>query len=573
MTHFPVSRQRVKKGIVVTTVTMVVMLLLSACGGNTETQQKANSGKVQLDRMLAHAQSIGVPRTLLQPILQQEAQISSTNAPLTLLNDQPATDYYSNVAQRYQILGVQVHGLEYQITQQYDYQAALDLQDFEKVLAQRQAQNFTEAKTFAHQLTQDQNLLAKAQTPNDYLRISTAAKESTRALHLMGSAYNSLVSLQLLDKQLRASHIDTNALDQQYQQDLQLFRIANKPDDFTQLMDQTRVQIQAASDFSTQAIPYVGAAKLQQFSANIQQLKAYGQDTTAFQQRLHSDQLSLNNAQSISDYLKVSSQIDHDMASLQFALTQGYATSLLKQFHQEVTHWGNTHQYHDAYDGNSYNLDYEYDMQGIGQDADSAVQYAQSTQAPADYQAAIDLLKNDFLNLRAMEADYSDKTPSNSPHNTDIQLMKHYNAYGSNSGQVLVVSLIEQTLRYYDNGKLVRSFSIVSGQYLKPSPPGFWSIILRESPTVFKSSEPQGSAFWYPDTQIKYALEYHAGGYFFHDSWWRADYGPGRNFPHADSSGTTSFNDNGSHGCLNMNPNDVAWLYPQIAWGAAVIVY
>jgi len=68
-------------------------------------------------------------------------------------------------------------------------------------------------------------------------------------------------------------------------------------------------------------------------------------------------------------------------------------------------------------------------------------------------------------------------------------------------------------------------------------------------------------------------MEYHSGGYFFHDAWWRANFGPGTNFPHADSSGTTQFNGNGSHGCINMNTNDIAWLYPQIAWGTPVITY
>src|SRR5262249_54002155 len=155
-----------------------------------------------------------------------------------------------------------------------------------------------------------------------------------------------------------------------------------------------------------------------------------------------------------------------DTASIQFPLAQGEANYLLKQFHQEVTSWGNAHQYHDPYDGNSYNLDYEYDMQGIGSDADAAVQSAQTID---DYQSAIDMLNNDFLHLRAMEADYNDKTPWDQAHATDINLMKHYNVYGSHAGAVLVVSLVEQTLRYYNNGKLVRVFYIVSGQYQLPS--------------------------------------------------------------------------------------------------------
>ncbi|HET9919755.1 MAG TPA: L,D-transpeptidase, partial [Ktedonobacteraceae bacterium] len=399
------------------------------------------------------------------------------------------------------------------------------------------------------------------------------AKRSTQALQLMGSAYNSITAFQQDIKQLQASHLDTTALNQQYQQDLQTFRSATQPEDFSTLITQLAAQLQVTTVYSTQAIPYVGAAKLQQFSADITQLKAYGQSTTSYQQKLNADQQALTTAKTISDYLRVSAQIDHDIASLQLSLTAGEATYLLKQFHQQVTSWGQSHQYHNPYDGGSYNLDYEYDEQGVGSDADSAVQYAQSTGAMADYQSAISLIKNNMANLQAMEADYSDKTPWNQPHATDLQMMKYYGVSSASSGQVLVVSLIEQTLRYYNNGKLVRAFQIVSGQYMKPSPPGLWSIFLRQSPTTFKSTEPKGSAFWYPDTKIQYAMEYHEGGYFFHDAWWRCTFGVHANFPHSDACGTTDFNGNGSHGCINMATNDIAWLYPQIAWGATVILY
>ncbi len=385
----------------------------------------------------------------------------------------------------------------------------------------------------------------------------------------MGPAFSSLTSLQQVIQQLQASHLDVAALNQQQQNDLQAFRAAATPADFSQLIELIDAQMQETTVYSTQAIPYVGAAKLKQFGADIDLLKHYGQNPAPFQQHLQADQASLSQAKTINDFLKVSAQIDSDTASIQVPLVQGEANYLLNQFHQEVTNWGKTHQYHDPYNGNNYNLDYEYDMQGIGSDADAAVQSAQTLD---DYQSAIDQVNNDFLHLRAMEADYNDKTPSNQPHAADISLMKHYGVYGSDAGPVLVVSLLEQTLRYYNNGKLIRSFEIVSGQYQLPSPPGFWSIILREHPTQFKSSEPPGSAFWYPPTPIQYALEYHAGGYFFHDSWWRYSYGPGRNFPHPDPP-TTVYNDNGSHGCINMNPDDVAWLYPHIPYGTPVILY
>ncbi|HEV7237559.1 MAG TPA: L,D-transpeptidase [Ktedonobacteraceae bacterium] len=573
MAFLTVFRRRAKNSLLIVSMIVLVSLLLSACGADPQTQQRANSSKTNLDTLLNQAQLIGVPATLLKPIIQQETDLTNTHVPMTLFSGQPATDYYSNLSQRYQTLALQVRGLETQETQQLDYNASQDLQGLENALAERQAQNFVEAKTFSTLLTQYQNQLAKAQYPKDYLQISNNAQQSTLALQLMGPAYSSLTSLQQEISQLQASHLDTTAITQQQQQDLQLFRNANTPDDFTQLINQLNTQLQATSDFSTQAIPYVGAAKLQQFSADLIKLKQYGQSTTSFQQKLTTDQTALTQAKSISDYITVSSQIDHDISSLQYAMTSGYASYLLNQYNQEVANWGNTHQYHDPVDGNNYQLDYEYGVNGTGQDGGAALQYAQSTQNIGDYQSAIDIINNNYLHLKALEADYSDKTAFNQPHATDISLMKHYNVYGSNAGAVLVVSFIEQVLRYYVNGKLVRSFQIVSGQYLKPSPPGFWSIFVRQSPTNFKSSEPPGSVFWYPPTPIKYAMEYHSDGYFFHDAWWRADFGQYDNFPHNDSSGTTSFNDNGSHGCINMNPSDIAWLYPQIAWGTPVILY
>ena len=570
MAYFSVSRRRVRKGILATTIAMLVMLLLSACNGDPQAQQTAIQSKAHLDSLLAHAQNIGIPNDMLQPIIYQEAQLSTTNVPIGVLTDQPATSYYSNLTQRYQILTVQLQGLEYQVTQQLDYQATLDLQKFEGALSQRQAQGFIEAKTFADQLDQDQNLLAKAQYPKDYIQISYNARRSTQALHLMGPAYASLVSLQQTIKQLQASHLDTTALLQEAKEDLQLFRTANKPEDFTQFIDRMNAQLQETVVFSSQAIPYVGAAKLKQFSDDINLAKKYGENVTTFQQRLTADQAALNKARTIGDYLKVSTQIDSDIASIQFILTQGYANYLLKQYHQEVANWGNTHQYHDSYDGGTYNLDYEYDQQGIGSDADAAVQSAQTMD---DYQSATDLITNDLLHLKAMEADYNDKTPWDQPHATDIQLMKHYGLYGPSSGEVFVVSFVEQTLRYYVNGKLVRAFYITSGQYAKPSPPGLWQIVLRQSPTKFKSSEPKGSAFWYPDTNINFAMEYHYGGYFFHDSWWRANYGPGTNFPHYDTGGDETFAGNGSHGCINMQEQQAGWLYANSSYGAAVVVY
>src|SRR5438876_10537616 len=124
------------------------------------------------------------------------------------------------------------------------------------------------------------------------------------------------MALQKNIEQLQASHLDTTALNQQYQQDLQLFRNANKPEDFSQLIGQSTTQLQATADFSIQAIPYVGAAKLREFSADNIKLKQYGKNTTNCEHSLNADQTALAQARPINDFIKASSHVGRDTLSL-----------------------------------------------------------------------------------------------------------------------------------------------------------------------------------------------------------------------------------------------------------------
>ncbi|MGZ3608742.1 MAG: hypothetical protein ACXVBU_01625, partial [Ktedonobacteraceae bacterium] len=150
-THF--ARHSVSKGMLIFSLGILLAMLLSACNSNPQLQQQESLNKVELDNAIIHAQSIGVPTSMLQPIINQETQLTHTNAPISLFNDQPVNEYYSNVTQHYAMLTVEVDGLTSQTTQQFDYKASQDLQTLENALAERQAQNFVEAKTFAKQLT------------------------------------------------------------------------------------------------------------------------------------------------------------------------------------------------------------------------------------------------------------------------------------------------------------------------------------------------------------------------------------------------------------------------------------
>ncbi len=211
------ARRRVVKPLTFCLLLVLSMLFLSGCGGNPQLQQQATQNKQALDAALAHARAIGIPATQLQPVIQQEQQLTGTHSPLGLFGNQSVDDYYTDLALRYAQLDEQVTGMTTQLTQQYDYQASQDLQTLSNVLAERQGQNFTEADTFASQLNSYQQQLSKAHDPKDYLQIISGAENSTQALHLMGPAYDDLNGFQKVIKQLQSSNIDVTVFNQQYQ--------------------------------------------------------------------------------------------------------------------------------------------------------------------------------------------------------------------------------------------------------------------------------------------------------------------------------------------------------------------
>jgi hypothetical protein len=242
------------------------------------------------------------------------------------------------------------------------------------------------------------------------------------------------------------------------------------------------------------------------------------------------------------------------------------AHQLLNQFHQEVTTWGKTHQYQDTWDGKSYELDYAYDQQGIGAVLDRLVDQAKSS---ADYQEAIDQIQNELTNLSAMESNATDETLWKQVHRTDSSLLNHYKL---NTGVVVVVSLLEQSMRIYQDGQLINAFQITSGTYETPSLPGTWQIIQRQANVVIKSPYPKGSPQWYPPMPVQYLLTYHTGGYTILDSWWRADYGRGTNFPHRDTGGNPQAN-NASLGSVDLPSGSMAWLYKHVQLNTPVVIY
>ncbi len=545
-----------------------MMLFITACGGSSQSQAQLNQSKAILDQTLQHAKSIGVPVSALQPVIKQEQQLSSTGAPFSLFNDQPVTDYNTKLANNYQQLEIQTEAIISSISDQLNVQAQQDLQFFQSSLSALQQKKVGNTQAFTAQYNQDSSLLAAAQYPKDFVAISNDARKATAALDLSTTTFNQLNTFNATIKQMKAANLDVTAMQTQYQNDLTTFNIATTSFEFQNLGTLLNAQYQEAVVNSIQALPYVSNAKLGQFKSQLALLKTYGMDASPYQPLYNSDQAALKKASTITSFLAISQKIDADIASMHDDLVQGASHYLINALDHEANTWGNAHAFHDKFDGKNYILTAGYTLPGIGYWLNRELGW---TYLPSDYQAVVDEENNEFFNLHMLEQDYSDPTPYNHVHATDMLMMQHYPSL--QHGMVLMVSQVEQAMRVYLNGKLIRSFQVTTGRVERPALPGVWTVQDRKSPDEFKSSDPPGSPYWYPPTPIHYAILYHWGGFFVHDAWWRVNFGPGTQFPHYDVGGDESFAGNGSHGCVNLQENDAAWVYANTDWNTQIAMY
>jgi lipoprotein-anchoring transpeptidase ErfK/SrfK len=545
-----------------------LVLAMSGCGGSQQSQQQASQSKSQFDSTLKHARDIGVPASSLQPVIQQEQKLSSTSAPSSLFDDASATTYYLSQAKNYNTLSTQLQDIINTATGDAATKAQLNMQSFQQALVKSQSLKTNNISVFAREFANDQNLMSSAQTPKQYYAISNDASNAASALTLLSSSYAQLITFNNTIKQMQVARIDTGMMRSQYQDDLSTLSTITKTVDFSNLNSLINAQYQMAVVNSIQALPFVGNARLGQFNSQIALLKTYGMDASSYQQLYNADAQQMRNAKSIRDFLAVSGKIDADMATMQNELTQGAATFLIGELDRQANAWGNAHPYYNKFDGKNYILDSGYTLNGIGWWFQQQVSWASQ---PSDYQAIVQREKDELFNLRMLEQDYYDKTPYNQVHATDRQVMQYYPTL--QRGKVLMVSMVEQAMRFYQDGKLVRSFFVTMGRVERPSLPGYWPVLDRKSPTQFKSSDPPGSPYWYPPTPIKYAILYHSNGYFIHDGWWRVNFGPGTQFPHYDAGGDQAFAGNGSHGCINLQKDEAAWVYNNTDFNTQIIVY
>lgn len=124
-------------------------------------------------------------------------------------------------------------------------------------------------------------------------------------------------------------------------------------------------------------------------------------------------------------------------------------------------------------------------------------------------------------------------------------------------GKRIIVSLGKQTLYAYDGSHLVLQTFVTTGNPRLPTPIGHYSVMQRISPFEFISPWPLGSPFYYAPSWVQWALLFRDGGYFLHDAPWRSNFGPGSNA----QLGTPGTNYTGSHGCVNIPPVPMQFLW------------
>lgn len=554
--------------LVVVLVLSVSLLTTSSCAGDAQIRQQAMENEQRFSQLLHSARQFGFTTDVLRPILMQYASLRSSQPPFSFFSNRPVDDYYLAQARRYLLLNTQLQGLIAANTQRLHAQLQQELQSVQDLSASDKKAGLP-AWTLPVRLSQLQNSLMHAQSFGDYARVHTGVQQVTHDLHALEATSNHLSSLHNLLTLAQQAQLKTFSLSLQssYQNDQQLFQKTTGVASLNILNGLLRAQDQQATVVLVQAMPAVTSMRLQELTQGIQQLPAAHLDPVPYQERLTIYQKQAASPMNVLSFQHFLQQVDSDVFAVKADALRENANQAVRQFHQDVDAWSPSHLYYDSYDSNSYAVDVSYLNSNFGLDADNLLSQATTLE---DLQSALDTAKTLLFNHQLMEMDYDDSTPYNQVHNADMQALQHYQLM---QGQVIVISLGKQSLRLYQDGRLVRSFLVTTGRPERPSPPGVWTVLSRLSPTIFKSSDPPSSPLWYPNTVIQHAILFHDGGYFIHDSWWRANYGPDTEFPHYDDSGDEHSSGNGSHGCVNLPPAEAAWLYYNTGWNTSIVVY
>lgn len=121
-------------------------------------------------------------------------------------------------------------------------------------------------------------------------------------------------------------------------------------------------------------------------------------------------------------------------------------------------------------------------------------------------------------------------------------------------GSYIEVDLTAQTLYLYKDNECILETPIVTGcvsRYMR-TPTGVYSVLRRRMHVILKGDD--------YETYVKYWMQF-KGGYGLHDAYWRGRFG-GNEYLY-----------NGSHGCVNIPPDNAAFVYENIYEGYPVVLH
>ena len=558
----------------------------------------AQADKARLDQTLTDAtKNMHVPPSLLAPIARDEAQ-ASVGGDGTIGSYQATSSKYVGLIQ-------QLQAIEQMSPAQAKAMAQKDLTTFTAGVATLTQGNYIEASGYSGRLAQAQTNFTNASTTKDFFTVDSFAQAQNAAIAQFKPTYDRLESFtKLVDDEstlLNGKAVDngphplqcavgmsdvywqddplitlpgvqanvkTLPETQWAQSDLLAFRNASTAAEYASLNRLLITQQQQAKANEINLLPTATTNELKNFQDDIATAKKQGVDSSQFDSQYTADAAqaqALAAKPSIDGYSKLITTIRSQDQGLELPVLKAKTNNDVAAL-QQLVNQGQALKTIDPANGIGYPNAYEYadPNTGVG-DATQRMAYAQTVD---DYQAIDSEVLSMTSNIQAMLTNLNDKTPSDQPHQTDMQLLNYYQIAPY---RVVVVSLREQVARMYDNGKLVKMLKVTTGAPDLPSIPGMHCVLDKQTNTVFKSPDPPTSPNYYQPTPIHFAMYYSYYGYELHDAWWRSWFGKYSNLPHYDPS---SFN-GGSHGCINFNyyNGDSEWLYNWVSIGTPVIVY
>ena len=123
------------------------------------------------------------------------------------------------------------------------------------------------------------------------------------------------------------------------------------------------------------------------------------------------------------------------------------------------------------------------------------------------------------------------------------------------NGNFIVVSLSDQTLWLVRNGQIISKIGIVGGKPSTPTVTGNFSVQSRETSRILRGP---GYA-----SRVSYWMPFH-GSYGIHDANWQ---------PSSAFSNNRFYRWGGSHGCVNVSPGSMGYIFNNSFVGMRVIVY